>query len=329
MNQVQQGLDMRADALQQKYDMDQQKYQAKVALANDAKQKAIELIDNGLLTTDIALGKRDIDGNLLEKPTPPKGFSSAVGVGMPFAMDVWGPTDAKDYLTIHKQLLGIARSGGIEQLKGAGQVSNAEGAAAAAAMNRIPENPRDMSEEAYLSAVTQYQKLMLKAKDRLQRGIRVTRDGKEYPVGAPPSGHVDPLDPGAAPVAPPRGALPRARAAAPQAARSRALPQSVGMVDPATQADEVERAMSINEGMRAAGNTPDQILRVMKSNGISPAVREGVLNGAAQQQVAAPVEQPVAAPVEQPVAAPVEQPVGPPPGAKVRKFDPLNGGLTP
>lgn len=320
-HQGQQKIDLDVDVAQNRYDQAQQAFNAKRAAADDAKRRAVELIDNGLLTTDIVLGKRDTKGNLLEKPTPPSGFTSAVGAGMPFAMDVPWPTSAKDYLALHKQLLGIARSSGIEQLKGAGQVSNAEGAAAAAAMNRIPENPRDMSEAAYLDAVTQYQNLMLKAKERLTKGIRVTPDGREYPIGSPPAGYTDPLDPGAAPVPPPR-VLRRAGAAAPQATRGRVLPQATGSIDPATQSDEIERALSISEGMSAEGRTPDQILRVMKSNGISPSVIEGVLNGniAVKQEV----EQPAQPAVEQPA-----QPAGPPPGARIRKIDPLTGKLLP
>ncbi len=186
----------------------------------DAKATAaaasLDQLDGTIASIDLAIGKRDAQGNLLEGEKPHSGMESAVGLGVPGLRLIPG-SDTASYIPIHENVVASARLQGVAQMKGAGAVSNAEGEAAAKAIQAISLMS---SEKDYIPAMLKYREVLTRARDRMARGVKVDPvTGQEYtpaaPAAAPGGAPAAPAAPPTAPAAP-RPPAPRAAAAGQQ-----------------------------------------------------------------------------------------------------------------
>lgn len=142
---------------------------AKKQAADDAKAAGIDLAQQQINNIDEMIGTFDPETG--KQITPPHaGFPGYVGATYkPFARNLHGTNEA-DFDLLHKQVTSQARLEGIKAIKGTGSVSNAEGAAAAAAITRMNSAA---SETEYAKAAREYRDVMKRGIDRQQRGITV------------------------------------------------------------------------------------------------------------------------------------------------------------
>jgi hypothetical protein len=174
----------------------------------------LDFFESQMRAINELVGERDAEGNLLPGSKVHPGFGQAVGVGFPGLRFVPG-TETSSFMARKNQIVDSARLLGVQMMKGSGAVSNAEGAAAASAINRMNEAT---NEREFIAAAQDYYARMERAADRVRRGVRVDPvSGQEYtpaPAGATPGAPpTAPAAPPAAPAAPAR-ALPRATAPA-------------------------------------------------------------------------------------------------------------------
>jgi flagellum-specific peptidoglycan hydrolase FlgJ len=99
-------------------------------------------------------------------------------------------TAGRDFVALVDQAKGQAFLQAFESLKGGGQITNVEGEAATKARARLD---RTQSREGFDQALNDIEAIANKARDRAMRGVRVTPDGREYPIGQqpPPSGQTN------------------------------------------------------------------------------------------------------------------------------------------
>jgi hypothetical protein len=99
-------------------------------------------------------------------------------------------TAGRDFVALVDQAKGQAFLQAFESLKGGGQITNVEGEAATKARARLD---RTQSREGFDQALNDIEAIAKKARDRAMRGVRVTPDGREYPIGQqpPPSGQTN------------------------------------------------------------------------------------------------------------------------------------------
>jgi hypothetical protein len=99
-------------------------------------------------------------------------------------------TAGRDFVALVDQAKGQAFLQAFESLKGGGQITNVEGDAATKARARLD---RTQSREGFDQALKDIEAIANKARDRVMRGVRVTPDGREYPIGQqpPPSGQTN------------------------------------------------------------------------------------------------------------------------------------------
>lgn len=139
--------------------------------AKDSALHTIELIDK-------AIGKRDpATGKLLPGQKEHKNLRDYVGVYFGETRAKIPGSGAADYKTLDEQIRANARLTGVHSLKGTGSVSNAEGQAAADALDAAQQSN---TVEAYTEHMLDYRRVLEKAADRQARGVKVTPDGKEY-----------------------------------------------------------------------------------------------------------------------------------------------------
>ena len=178
----QQGLDIHQQAQQSMAETQRQNRQLQINAARQkqADQAAKDNAAIGLVkvTRDAIkemIGARDEGGMLLPGAAPHPGFSSYVGFGLPLASKVAGRPEA-GAAALQEQIRGAARVQGIQEIKGTGTVSNAEGAAAANAITRINENTR---EDDYIKAALEFDKLLKASEDRFNRRVRIDPETQE------------------------------------------------------------------------------------------------------------------------------------------------------
>lgn len=178
----QQGLDIHQQAQQSMAETQRQNRQLQI---NAARQKqadqaakdnsALSIINIGRNAIKEMIGARDEGGMLLPGAAPHPGFSSYVGWGLPFASRVPGRPEV-GASKLQEQIRGVARLEGIEQIRGTGTVSNAEGEAAASALTRLHEST---TEDDYIKAAQEFDKFLKASQDRFNRRVRIDPETQE------------------------------------------------------------------------------------------------------------------------------------------------------
>jgi len=191
----QQGLDIRRGQVEATNQIAREKQDLKNQEAQNAKKAAVAMGEQTLQNLDTMVGQRDAQGNLVEGSMPHAGFGDYVGATWRPGMRFIEGSNASDFQAYHKQITGETRLQGVQAMKGAGQVSNAEGEAAARAISRMDKS---QSEAEYIRAASEYRAIVQKGLDRAKAGIKVDATGREYAEtedgGTPGAGR-----PGAAP----------------------------------------------------------------------------------------------------------------------------------
>jgi hypothetical protein len=151
--------------------------------AQAAKDKEMQQMQQTINTIDQMIGVRDpVTGELVKGSSAHPGFAGYVGATWLPGMHMVEGSDPASYKTMHEQVTSTARLEGIRMLKGTGAVSNAEGAAAAQAIQRMS---KAASEKEYIKAAREYRDILQRGLDRTQKGIRVDDSGREQLGGAP------------------------------------------------------------------------------------------------------------------------------------------------
>ena len=179
-NTAQQRADDAKGAAQEKANVKRQEKEAADDAFRTFGEQQIRDIDYLIGARDPQTGALAVDpatGRPVQNPH--KGFGQAVGFGVPGLKYVPG-TDTASYVKTHEGVMASARLEGVKMMKGAGAVSNAEGAAAASALNKadLAQDEKD-----YVRAMLDYRNIMQKGLDRRQRGVVVDPvTEKEYPA---------------------------------------------------------------------------------------------------------------------------------------------------
>lgn len=165
--------------VQQQIDIDKGKRQAEYAEKAPA---AMQFMNNAAQNIDAMIGDATVDskGNIVKgKIKPHVGFEGAVG--FPGIMSGFGAagffpgSDVSDFKTKFKQLEGQGFLQAFESLKGAGQITEIEGAKATAALNRMSLSS---SEKEFIKAAREFQ-------DNLKQGIENVRKRAGLPNETP------------------------------------------------------------------------------------------------------------------------------------------------
>ena len=165
--------------VQQQIDIDKGKRQAEYAEKAPA---AMQFMNNAAQNIDAMIGDATVDstGNIVKgKIKPHSGFEGAVGfsgITSGFGAAGYVPgTDVSDFKARFKQLEGQGFLQAFESLKGAGQITEIEGAKATAALNRMSLST---SEKEFIKAAREFQ-------DNLKQGIENVRKRSGLPNETP------------------------------------------------------------------------------------------------------------------------------------------------
>ena len=165
--------------VQQQIDIDKGKRQAEYAEKAPA---AMQFMNNAAQNIDAMIGSATVDskGNIVYgEKKPHAGFAGAVGasgIGSGFGAAGFIPgTDVSDFKARFKQLEGQGFLQAFESLKGAGQITEIEGAKATAALNRMSLST---SEKEFIKAAREFQ-------DNLKQGIDNVRKRSGLPNETP------------------------------------------------------------------------------------------------------------------------------------------------
>jgi hypothetical protein len=148
----------------------------KVLAKNDVEAKAQlpQVIANAEIAVDLIdqlIGKQRVNakGEVIDSAPPHKGFSEVVGAG--FGTRFIPGTSGASADALLDQILGGVYLEAFETLKGGGQITEKEGQAATAAKSRMS---RAQSEEEFIKAAREYQKIVMTGVERARQKAGVS-----------------------------------------------------------------------------------------------------------------------------------------------------------